>query len=1499
MRTLIKLLSSLALSGCGMTASGQTVTLTGSFTGTTLDAGWSVGGSGYTPTLTAPSIDTAGNGWLRLTSAGNNQATYALNTNSFVSKNATITASFNYVSYGGNGADGITFFLADASATFGVGAYGGSLGYAQKTAAGGATNISGMNGGYIGLGIDEFGNYANNSEGRIDGFDTNSAAMTPDAVSIRGPGQGLTGYEYLGGTDTLPASLDTPGSSRPTVTTFQVIITATNQLTVYMDPGATGNLTALYSIDLSGYARPDSLVMGFTGSTGDSTNIHEVQAVALSSVVANLWTNANANSQWGTANDWYGSPSGAVPSNYADVLLDNSYVNSAQAIDVGSNRLIRSLQVDAPFAYTLNNGTLTFDRGGIAGPSGIFVSQTHGSATQTINSALALNNAIQIQNNSAGALNLTGAIATNAKAITVNGSGDVTATGVISGTGSLVKEKAGNLTLNGNNTYSGGTSISGGVITAGHNNALGTGGVIMTGGALAGSGSPTLGNTVSLQGDGGIANLTLSNKLTQSGGNRILELNGATLGAVDLSNNVTSRTLTTNVSGDSTISGVIASGGGSTNGGLTKTGAGVLTLSGANTYEGATTISEGTIKLGAGDRLNDATDVTIGSSGTLNLNGFSERIDNLTAASGATLDFGSASGANTFLFNTYNAPASGVLVVNNWQDGLDNLATTVNGQTVSSIYISGYGIATYNGTATLYGGVRYLLRPVSPTEKEWDGSVNANWNNGEDNNWTTPNDPSSGQIALFDDLGVGRPNVSLGNNEEVAGIRFGSGASVSYNITGAFRVTLSGTVPYVQQQSSHDQTLAFNELRLNGNTVADITGSGNLLINSTITETGGTRSLIKDGVGTGKLILGGTGTNTYTGGLFINNGTVEARKSSALGTGAATIASGATLELSGGITPTNAITLGGAGVGGNGAIRNLSGNNELSGDLTLSNDTRFQSDSGMLTLSGAALNDAGRDLAFGGAGNITVTKGIATGTGTVAKDGGGTLTYSGATANTYTGDTTVDGGTLALSKNSGVVSIAGNLVVNAGSVNQTANGQFATSSGITLNGGTYNLDGSGTVTQTVRSLDTASGSTVSLGANDALTISGSGVSTVNGVISGAGSLITDGTGNVYLGGANTYTGTTTVGSVVTAANSSSLGTGAVTVNSGGNLQVQGGATLANNFTITGSGTTANDGAIENFSGSNTISGNIALGGNARIQSSSGTLTLGSGGTLTAPNTNKNLTIGGGGDTVINRNINTGTGTLTKDGTGTLTLGAANSYSGATALNAGTTRLNAANVFSDTASLTVATGAILDLNGYSETAGSLQGGGSGAGGSIEFGGATLTLAGASSFGGDFGFSNGTIILNAGVSLTLTDSFNAANINIILNGGSLYLGNGLNQTFGNLTVIGSSDSVIDFGTSGATIAQFENVNVTGSGKLNVNNWTNAVDYFLATNSPGPQGSSPTNKVVFAGYVGGDTKWLPYGGGNGQLTPVPEPSTYGALMLGSAAGLLWLRRRSGKRR
>ncbi len=65
--------------------------------------------------------------------------------------------------------------------------------------------------------------------------------------------------------------------------------------------------------------------------------------------------------------------------------------------------------------------------------------------------------------------------------------GDMTISGVLSGTGKLVKQGVGSLTLSANNTYSGGTSVNAGTITAAHSNALGTGKVQVSGGILKGT----------------------------------------------------------------------------------------------------------------------------------------------------------------------------------------------------------------------------------------------------------------------------------------------------------------------------------------------------------------------------------------------------------------------------------------------------------------------------------------------------------------------------------------------------------------------------------------------------------------------------------------------------------------------------------------------------------------------------------------------------------------------------------------------------------------------------------------------------------------------------------------------------------------------------------------------------------------------------------------------------------------------------------------------------
>ena len=1357
--------------------------LTESFTGASgsTPTGWVFDGVNYTPNLTGPAD---GGGWLRLTSTGNNQATSAYFDTAFSATGATVYASFDYASWGGSGADGIAFFLFDGSTTFSVGADGGSLGYAQKT------GVDGLAGGYIGVGIDEFGNYSNATEGRVGG-----PGFLQDAIAVRG--SEASGYTYLGGSGTLATSIDTPsvGTRPTTINTVQVLLTATNQLTVTLQQGGVTPQTVL-QMDLSAYTRPETLKLGFTSGTGGSTNYHEVRNIEASTIASSLWNN-QGDSLWGTNTNW--DPT-VVPETGSDILFDNSYMSTNQTIDVGTDRSVRSVTFDAPFDYTLNNNTLIFDNEGVAGFSGIAVTETRGTGDHTINSDLDAQNDIYIRNTSEGSLTINGDLATNGNTITFDGTGSSTTDGgVISGSGDVIKSDSGTVTFTGANTYSGGTEINNGVLNANNAGALGSGAVDLNGGTLGSTNGSTVNNTIALNGNAGLDGIGLSGTVTQTGSNTLSLANATLSGSVNLSTG----TLTTNVTEDSTISGIIS------NGSLTKDGAGELTLSGNNTYTGATTINDGTLSLGGNDRLNNATDLVIGSSGTFNLNGYSERIDNLTASDGATLDFGATPGANTFLFDTYTPPGSGVMVVNNWEQGTDTFATTVNGQTVSSIYLSGYGVATYSGSTTTYdgSGTGYILDAIAETEKEWDGSSSNNWST--NGNWTSSGEPSSSQVALFDDLGDGRPDVYLNRSYTIRGITFGDLSTASYNLTSPDSTTRTltlaygGGVPFIQQQNALDQTINIDILRLGGDTVADITGAGDLIIQNQITETGGSRSLIRDGSGAGKLVLGGN--NTYSGGLYVNSGLVEATSSGALGTGTANISAGAGLELNGTGTINEAINVAGSGVGGAGAIHNTSGSNTLSGTITETGATTFAADTGTtLTLSGN-LTGTNTNTTFKGPGNITANQ-ITTGSGKVTIDNAN-VTYSGGSANTYTSTTTLNSGTLTLNKTAGVDAIGtGGLIINASTVTLNQNNQINDAASVTLNGsGTLNLNNN---TETIAQLNSASATTtVALGTGN-ITVGAPSVVNSNyaGQITGgaSSSFNVDGDGTVYLSGNNTgFSGTTNVldGSLNISTYNEVLGSGAINVSDGGNLQLQGGLNIDNTITINGQGTAAN-GALENYNGSNTVSGSVVLGSAARINSAAGTLTVS--GNLTG--SGNALTVGGAGNTLFSGVIGTGSGTLTKTGSGTVTLSGANTYTGATTVSqgtlvarndtalgtiaGGTSVADAAtlrlenNISIGMETLTVTgSGRLLNASGENTYGGLIQGTGN-----VEVSGGRLTLTKTNTYTGDTTVASGTTL-----ELQADDALGGGGTTTVQSGGTLALSGSIkddNQTL--ITISGTGDT-----------------------------------------------------------------------------------------------------------
>jgi len=225
--------------------------------------GWTLSGTAF---LTAPSIDPAGQGWLRLTDTGTTEKGLALDTAETFAGNVPVTLRFSYVSWGGSGADGITVFLYDSTQNMSGATTGGGLGYC-----GGA-------GGYLAIGLDEYGNFSNPADKC--GAASGGPGRIPESLVIRGPLSAqdvyITGVPISGG-------IDNPGAAaRPSPKTVIVTLTpATTGYTITAQfQSATGQpFQTLFANVAFPYVAPASLSVGFSGSTGNSTNYHELQGL--------------------------------------------------------------------------------------------------------------------------------------------------------------------------------------------------------------------------------------------------------------------------------------------------------------------------------------------------------------------------------------------------------------------------------------------------------------------------------------------------------------------------------------------------------------------------------------------------------------------------------------------------------------------------------------------------------------------------------------------------------------------------------------------------------------------------------------------------------------------------------------------------------------------------------------------------------------------------------------------------------------------------------------------------------------------------------------------------------------------------------------------------------------------------------------------------------------------------------------------------------------------
>ncbi|EIJ2225443.1 hypothetical protein LIA61_003969 [Vibrio parahaemolyticus] len=212
-----------------------------------------------------------------LNSSQRNQATASAYNYLFPSKDNYLEVEFDHYAHSGSGADGVALVLSDANVPPQTGAFGGPLGYGVKP------NIHGFAGGWLGFGIDEYGNYSR--EGSFD--DSPNRPSRPNAVAIRGSGiknnsgHWMGGYRYIKGNNNV-GDLDNRTNLKHR---YKVIIDSREQdkvyITIQRKIGSANSWTTLISkFDvMSGFGQttpPENFRVSITASTGDVTNIHEM-----------------------------------------------------------------------------------------------------------------------------------------------------------------------------------------------------------------------------------------------------------------------------------------------------------------------------------------------------------------------------------------------------------------------------------------------------------------------------------------------------------------------------------------------------------------------------------------------------------------------------------------------------------------------------------------------------------------------------------------------------------------------------------------------------------------------------------------------------------------------------------------------------------------------------------------------------------------------------------------------------------------------------------------------------------------------------------------------------------------------------------------------------------------------------------------------------------------------------------------------------------------------
>ncbi len=573
------------------------------------------------------------------------------------------------------------------------------------------------------------------------------------------------------------------------------------------------------------------------------------------------------------------------------------------------------------------------------------------------------------------------------------------------------------LSLNGNNTFTGGVTINSGVLQ------------ITKAGAL----NSTTPQTVTFSA-GTTGTMRLAGTSVTGGG----LVTNATLGTPVVENaSVTPATLTVNTTGTPTFAGVLQNGTGAGAFSFAKTGSGTQTLAGLNTYTGNTIVNGGTLALSNAATNNIASSalITVGPSGTLNVNGLASGAGLSLNANQTLANNGIVSGAVTVPANSFVAGTG--TYANNvvFAGGAEKV--TINGASADKILIA--GAADFSG-----GGGITLALTTPATQPFYDVMVYGSL---------------VGTPAL-NTPDIGRTHFSFAPSPPANTIRInvtGGPANIVWNNTGGspadgttWDAQTNPATPGINKNWSNAgspdfyfdaDNVTFDD---NNNSHYSVTLNANVLPGSvTVNNSAGDYVIGGGGSigGIGGLTKSGSRAltlstaNTYTGGTTLNQGNLNLGNASAISTGTLTL-NGGTLDNTSGADLTLASNNSQSWAGSFSYAGTLNGLNLGAGSVTLNSSPTVTVAANTLTVGGIIGNGTGNSFTKAGSGILVLT-GANTFSGGLTVSGGGVRALAaGATgtglATVNSGATLAIGGTL-----SGPISLSGGSIGAAN--NGTAN----------------------------------------------------------------------------------------------------------------------------------------------------------------------------------------------------------------------------------------------------------------------------------------------------------------------------------------------------------------------------------------------------------------------------------------------------------------------------